>query len=268
MHIKFWGTSDAHGVPRMMCDCKVCASENVFNKRTRSSLYVTFNNMRKALLDVGPDFRNQFLKFANKKIPDDILITHTHNDHIAGIGDLVDLCFWNRADCRIVAPFDVIEEIKLRFPYITKRKGLSFIPTDHYVIENYDIRFIKMNHGFNGYSYGITFKSNNHFTLGYYPDTFNLTKEQLNTMESMDLVVLGTSYWKEDAPMTSRSVYDVQEGIEIKLNLNIKNMILTHLSHDIDFEFSNLLPNNVHLAYDGFEVFINEGDKNEIQIYG
>lgn len=41
-------------------------------------------------MDVGPDFRNQFLNFANKQIPDYFLITHAHNDHIAGIGDLAE----------------------------------------------------------------------------------------------------------------------------------------------------------------------------------
>jgi len=40
LSIQFWGTSDAQGVPRMMCTCQVCASNEKRNVRSRPNMLV------------------------------------------------------------------------------------------------------------------------------------------------------------------------------------------------------------------------------------
>lgn len=246
----FLGTSDAQGVPRMLCSCDVCKNAENKNIRKRPSAYVY--SKRNILIDASPDLREQFLTYSIP-IPDFLLITHAHNDHIAGLGDFADLCFWNNRNVLVVSPEDVIEILKQRYPYLIKRKGLRFVSCTSLNTDDYSITFHKVNHGHNGYSYGIKFKGKNH-TWAYVPDAIHMTEQQLEPFFNMDLLVLGSSYWSEAHVIDQykRSIYDAQEAIEVKKITKTKKLILTHLSHDIDIpKHQKILPSNVEFAYDG-----------------
>ena len=82
MKLTFLGTGTSQGVPVIACDCGVCISPDLRDKRLRSSVMITINNLN-YLIDCGPDFRQQMLR---EKIQDirAILFTHEHKDHIAG----------------------------------------------------------------------------------------------------------------------------------------------------------------------------------------
>lgn len=60
------------------------------NRRTRPSVLLN-DQETNLLIDISPDFRTQFLACGDIAIPDTVLITHAHNDHIAGLGDYADL---------------------------------------------------------------------------------------------------------------------------------------------------------------------------------
>jgi phosphoribosyl 1,2-cyclic phosphate phosphodiesterase len=253
--IKFLGTSDAQGVPRLLCNCSVCKSKESKNIRSRPSINILCNN-RKLQIDISPDFQRQFLNRFENIIPDTVLITHAHNDHIGGFGDFADLCFWNNTEATIVCPTEVNNLIKDRFPYLAKRKGLIFYPAANWMFEEWTISFYKVNHGFNGYAYGIVFTKLN-YKWAYLSDSFNMTEEQYVPFYNCDLLILGTSCWEEKADPNRRSVYDVIEGIQLKRILNATHMILTHLSHDIDISLkANCLPEDIVFAYDGMEVIL------------
>jgi phosphoribosyl 1,2-cyclic phosphate phosphodiesterase len=71
----------------------------------------------------------------------------------------------------------------------------------------------------------------------------------------LDLLILGTSFWKETIDTRRRSVYDVEEAIEIKNLLRAKKMYLTHMSHDINrIEHSKMLLPQINFAFDGLEI--------------
>lgn len=251
--LTFLGTSDAQGVPRMMCDCPVCTSYDPIHKRRRSSvLFASEGSVM--LLDVSPDFREQFLQYGNKRIPDTVLITHCHNDHIGGFGDFGDLCFWNKRHCQVISPTTNIELLHARFPYLLKRRGIEYIAADVWQRGKWQISFHTVNHGQNGHSCGIRFQSTG-CTWAYVPDSFGMDDGQLRSFVGCDLLVLGTSYYKEKAERSRRSVYDVSEAIELKKQLGITQLVLTHLSHDIDIpQHSKTLPPGIRFAHDGLSL--------------
>ena len=80
------GTGTSHGVPVIACDCPVCKSTDPRDTRLRCSALVEHKNQH-FLIDVGPDFRFQALKFKISRL-DAVFITHSHADHLHGIDDL------------------------------------------------------------------------------------------------------------------------------------------------------------------------------------
>ena len=86
MKISFLGTGTSIGVPEMGCKCDVCLSSDARDKRLRSSVMLETDTER-VLIDCGPDFRQQMLRWGFKKI-DAVLVTHEHYDHIGGVDDL------------------------------------------------------------------------------------------------------------------------------------------------------------------------------------
>lgn len=187
-------------------------------------------------------------------IPDTVLFTHAHNDHIAGLGDYADLCFWNKVNSRIVGSPEVISQLVQRYPYLANRDSIKFFGCKEFTLGEWYIQFVKVNHGHNGYSYGLVF-SKKDYRWAYVSDSFNMTEEQLSYFLNLDTLILGTSYWEEKTQKDKRSVYSVTEAFEIKEILKPTKMVLTHLSHDINADImSKQLPENVFFAFDGMEL--------------
>lgn len=91
MKMILMGTGTSHGIPCIACDCDVCKSKDRRDKRNRCSAFVINKNRDKSeshvLIDCGPEFRLQALKYKIKKI-DAVLLTHSHADHLHGLDDL------------------------------------------------------------------------------------------------------------------------------------------------------------------------------------
>ncbi|MBS4207314.1 MBL fold metallo-hydrolase [Bacillus sp. FJAT-50079] len=266
--LTFYGTSDAQGVPRLLCGCHVCKSVKPHNHRTRPSCEFNIDEQT-FLIDISPDFRSQFQLYNNSHIPSTVLITHAHNDHVAGLGDFADLCYWNNKEVQIISPPDIINMLTNRFPYLVNRKGLTFVGTDqwanngikisfHRVNHGIKISFHRVNHGHNGYSYGILVAKENGYRWAYMSDSFDVLEDQWRPFYHLDLFIFGTSFWKENQPRWKRSVYDVTEAFDINRMIEPKKMILTHLSHDIDIKKrTRELPKNMMFASDGLKITLN-----------
>ncbi|WP_128476672.1 MBL fold metallo-hydrolase [Halorussus pelagicus] len=105
MQVTLLGTGDTTGTPTPDCDCDTCrearnpgettrrrlrergidASDGV--ERSRFSVHVRNERTDEALLiDASPDFRHQFLTH-DVGLPDEVLITHIHFDHLDGLGN-------------------------------------------------------------------------------------------------------------------------------------------------------------------------------------
>lgn len=249
----FMGTSDSKGVPRYYCTCKVCEQARTTgqNRRTRSSLLI--QGAQNTLIDAGPDFHAQSTREKLTEIHT-LLVTHAHNDHILGLGDLLDFVTYARGHLPMYAPLEVVPMVKSRFAYLDRLEWLKPLPGG-LVLEGYQVQAFKVPHGANGFSYAYRFDSLN-FAWVYCPDSINISPEtEEEFMLDLDLLILGTSFWKEPYPMQTRSVYDVQEALELKSVQTAKKVILTHMSHDIDAEVA-VLPEHVSLAFDGMRVWV------------
>ena len=103
------------GVPTLTCKCPVCRSQDPRDKRTRSGLWLRANG-KSILIDVSIDFRQQALDNDIDDV-DDVLLTHTHSDHVLGIDDLRVYNMRHRKRIAFHAQPCDIEDIKRRFYY-------------------------------------------------------------------------------------------------------------------------------------------------------
>jgi phosphoribosyl 1,2-cyclic phosphate phosphodiesterase len=88
MQVTLLGTGDTTGTPTPGCDCDTCrlARERGV-ERSRFSVHVHSEHTGESLLvDASPDFRQQFLTH-EVALPDEILVSHVHFDHLDGLGN-------------------------------------------------------------------------------------------------------------------------------------------------------------------------------------
>lgn len=256
--LQFLGTSDAMGVPRVYCSCEVCKEARLTgeNRRYRSSVLLRTED-GDLLIDCGPDWRGQ-MESAGLHGVDQALITHAHFDHIAGLPEWADACRWTRRKGTIYAPQEVFAIIQGQYPWI--RNHLHFIEVESYPVAGkvlffggWEITWYKVCHGKNGYSYAYRFTKES-YSFAYCSDAINLSADQKEFLTDLDLLVLGTSFYYEEAEFATRSVYDMCEAEQLIKELRAEQVIYTHMGHGVDIHHPYPLPNNVRLAMTGMQI--------------
>ena len=67
MQVTFLGTGTSTGIPQIGCTCSVCTSTDPRDSRLRTSAIVEIEG-KNILIDCGPDFRQQMLRFHNESM--------------------------------------------------------------------------------------------------------------------------------------------------------------------------------------------------------
>ncbi len=250
--LRFLGTSDSQGVPRWWCRCSVCEEARHTGKNARTRPGAVIGGAEHVLLDAPPELRLQCSREVIQGF-DAALITHAHNDHLLGLGDLADWGRWTGRDCPVYAPEEVLPQIETRFGYLLSasyqaRTPFRSLPTSS-TFSGYAVQAIRVPHGFNGFSFAFRFEREGK-AWGYMPDCLNL--KELEPWRKLELLVLGSSFYHEDAPVESRSVYDVQEAAALVAELKPKETVLTHLGHGVDCR--KPAPEGLRYAFDGLVI--------------
>ncbi|MNO49514.1 Phosphoribosyl 1,2-cyclic phosphodiesterase [compost metagenome] len=250
----FLGTGDAMGVPRVYCDCEVCNESRTtgINRRFRSSVAVEGED-GSFLIDCGPDFITM-MESRGQRFVEQILVTHAHFDHIGGLPEWADACRWMDKKGQLYAPQEVLDIILRQYPWLERNLDLHAVDQG-ITLAGWEIKDWKVFHGKNGYAYAYRLEKNG-CTWVYCSDAIALPPEQKQPLHGLDLLVLGTSFYHEEAEFSTRSVYDMTEALELIAEVGPARTIFTHMSHDIDLRRKYHLPDRIELAKTGMEIVL------------
>lgn len=120
MKITFLGTGTSQGIPVIGSNHEVCLSDDVKDKRLRSSLLLEWDDAV-YVIDCGPDFRQQLLAAKVSRL-DGILFTHYHADHTAGLDDIRPFSL-RYGEVQMYMDTGVAENLKERFGYIFAKEN-------------------------------------------------------------------------------------------------------------------------------------------------
>ena len=253
MKISFLGTGTSLGVPVVGCQCNVCQKGGRKDKRLRSSILVEKGNTR-VVIDSGPDFRYQMLR-ENVKSIDAIIITHHHQDHIAGLDDVRSFNFLSGKAMDVFAAKDDQERIREEFSYAFKENKYPGVPSYNLI----DITDKAFNVGdleispFLVLHMKMEVKAFRIGDFAYITDVNYIPGSMLANLLDCEVIVLGALQQTKHI-----SHYSLPEAIEVLNFLRPGKAFITHISHSMGLydEVSRKLPDFIELAYDGLHLEI------------
>jgi phosphoribosyl 1,2-cyclic phosphate phosphodiesterase len=251
MKVTFLGTGTSHGIPMIACNCKVCTSDNLKNKRMRTSVLVSSNGYN-ILIDAPPELRLQCIKNNVTRL-DAVLITHPHADHIFGLDDIRRFNIVQRMDMPIYGTSSTLGTIRNVFAYVfngEQDKG-GFKPrfslntiNGNFKIGELSIVPVEAIHG-NGQVTGYRFD-----TFAYITDTSEIPANSLEKLKGLDVLVLGALRYIPHAKH-----FNIEQALYTVEQLKPRKTYFTHMCHDIEHEEANRkLPADVEFAFDGLVV--------------
>lgn len=248
MKLTFLGTGTSQGIPIVGCHCAVCQSDDVRDRRLRTSAFVEVDGVN-ILIDAGPDLRQQLLTHQICRV-DALLTTHEHKDHIGGIDDIRPLNFMMDKTMPVYGLPRVLHVIHKDYDYAFKRvkypgvPDLSLIPVhdEPFMIQHVQVLPIHVQHlalRILGYRIG---------GLAYITDANFISDKEMAKLADLDVLVIN-ALRKEP----HYSHFNLEQALEVIERLHPRKAYLTHVGHAMG-KFADvipMLPEHVFLAYDG-----------------
>lgn len=254
IQITFLGTGTSQGVPVIGCTCPVCTSPDPRDKRLRTSVLINSGGTN-VCIDIGPDFRQQMLR-ENIMHLEAIVLTHAHNDHIAGLDDVRPFNFMYHRNMPVFAEEQVQHDVRQRFSYIFDANPYPGAPQIEFHTLSADTIFSINGHAFipirvwHGNLPVLGFRIGD-FT--YLTDIKTIEPEELEKVKGTKILVLGALHYS-----LHYSHLNFEEAFALAEQIRPQQTYLTHMSHKIGFyaEVNPRLPEHVALAYDGLKISV------------
>jgi phosphoribosyl 1,2-cyclic phosphate phosphodiesterase len=260
--ILFLGSGTSMGVPTLGCDCRVCTSNDPRDQRLRPSIAVEWlaetenddepSRSHRVLIDTGPDFRQQALRFGIRNI-DAVFYTHAHADHILGLDDLRPLTFSHRdGKVPLYADRQTAEVLERVFSYTLSasatyptRARVELLRLDGPVdVAGITFTPVPLMHGslqVTGYRFG---------NAAYLTDMNSIPDASFALLQDLDAVILDAL-----RPQPHPSHATLTEAIVWAEKIGARHTWFTHMSHEVmHTETDGQLPQSIRLAYDGLRI--------------
>ncbi len=230
------------------CTCPGCLSEDVHDRRLRSSVLVELDS-QVLVIDTGPDFRQQMLNARVKQL-DAVLYTHEHRDHIAGLDDIRAFNFIQKSSMDVYAEERVVRALKSMFPYVFAEKKYPGVPqvvmhtitTDPFTLGNMELIPVRMMH------YRLPVMGFRIGDFAYLTDANYISEQEKEKL-------LGVKYLVVNALRKESHIshFTLSQAIDLIGELSPRMAYLTHISHQMGPAalLEKELPSNIRPAYDG-----------------
>lgn len=261
--VKILGSGSSGGVPLVTGYWGDCDPANPKNRRMRASIAVRTDHAC-IVVDTGPDFREQTLKFGITNI-DAVYYTHAHSDHVNGIDELRYLKFVQKDMVRAYGDLDTLNELQARFTHMfaPSADGLyQAVVTpiawndDQYgqrqFAGNIHVTPFRQRHGKAGRSVGYRFGD-----FAYSTDVSAPAPGMLETLKGIDTWLVDCAQYGTDYTVVHPNLELVREWNE---TVGARRVILTHLTPRLDYDvLSREMPDGYEVAFDGMEISIETG---------
>jgi phosphoribosyl 1,2-cyclic phosphate phosphodiesterase len=233
------GSSGAWPIPRLGCTCPQCTSPDPRDTRLRASLLVE----GRVLVDAGPDAYAQLLRAG--AVPEQVLLTHHHHDHVLGLHVLAKLgriplhC---TRECeqglRVIFP-------RLDFRVMRLTPGVPVELGNGLRAQAFDV-----DHSVRTRTVAFRLTGARAESLVYAPDVSGPPESKL--ARGADVLLLGGATRdrpeKEHMPMV--------RGIDAARRLRAGRTLFTHIGHRVGThaELEAWLPDGFAVAYDEMEI--------------
>jgi phosphoribosyl 1,2-cyclic phosphate phosphodiesterase len=250
--ITFLGTGTSQGVPVIACDCAVCRSGDLRDKRLRTSILMETDG-KSIVVDCGPDFRQQMLR-ENIRSIDAILVTHAHKDHIGGLDDVRAFNYILKRPTEVYATEEVSAVIRNEFGYAFHENRYPGVPeitlkqfrNEPFMISGIGITPVEARHYQDQFVFGFRIHD---FT--YITDAVEISGKEKEKIAGSKVIVINALRKQKHY-----SHFNLAEAVSLLEEFHPDRGILTHISHQMGMheDVSKELPDFIQLGFDGLKI--------------
>ena len=236
------------------CDCGVCRSSDPRDARLRPSIYLTFDDDVRVLVDTTPDLRAQALRHDIRRV-DAILFTHSHADHVMGLDEVRRYNMLSRRSMPVYADARTLADLRRTFAYIfesTAPKGggvpdLRLWPiAGPFSLGRQDVLPLPIRHGpwqILGFRFG---------RFAYLTDCNGIPDSSLAQLTGLDVLVLDALRHRPHP-----THFTLAEAVAMAGQIGARQTYFTHIAHELGHAATcAALPDGMALAHDGLELTI------------